>query len=363
MLYIGVSFNNMLSKLLYPYSEELENKFIKKCYKETSILETGFNYQTYKKDKNLKQFKLNKLKDIAKYNKIPVTATKKVLIDRIESHFQRSILCEKIQKVFRGSLVRRSFLLRGPALKDRSVCVNDTDFITLEPLNEIDAIHFFSYTIDQHIYGCNIYSLAEYIKKNGVKHQPYNRSPFPDDVLSDFFTLWSILKIIQKFPEDVIKNNSVSFLQNNIREPENELIEQLRNIRNKSIETRIQEVFMEIDQLGNYTNSRWFSSLSEEQYCLFYRQLFNIWSRLTRDMRSRIYMIGNPFAGNNRNENDMRNNEFIREACLFVLENFVYGGSDIEYRKIGTLHALTALTVASIHARNSMYWLYESLLG
>ena len=363
MLYIGIYFIIiiMLSKLLYPYSDELENKFIKDCHKENIIENVGFNYKNYKKDKNLKQFKIIRLKEISKQNNIPITATKKVLIDRLESHFQRSILCEKIQKVFRGSLVRRSMILRGPALKDRSICVNDTDFITLEPLYEIPAIYFFSYTIEQHIYGCNIYSLAEYIKKNGVKNQPYNRSPFPDDVLSNFFTLWSIIKIIQEFPDDVI--NNLSFLQNNSRQPENDLIIQLRNIRNKSIEIRIQEVFMEIDQLGNYTNSCWFSNISNDQYCLFYRQLFHIWSRLPLDIRSKIYILGNPFIGHHQNENALLNIQYIKDACLFVLENFVYGGIDIEYRKIGTLHALTALTVASVQARNSMYWLYESLVG
>lgn len=365
MLYIGTYFiiNIMLSKLLYPYSEELENKFIKDCHKDNSFIDTVFNYKIYKKDKNLKQFKLNQLKDIAKYHKIPTTFTKKILIDKLETYFQKSILCEKIQKVFRGSLVRQSIKLRGPALKNHSICVNDTDFITLEPLNEIGAINFFSYKIDQHVYGCNVYSLAEYIKKNGVKNQPYNRSPFPDEVLSDFFTLWSILKIIYKFQEDVIKNDSILFLQNNIRSPENELIVQLQNIRNKSIETRIQEVFIEIDQLGNYTNSRWFSSLSEEQFCLFYRQLFNIWTSLHLNTRSRIFILGHPFVRNNHNENIPHDIEYIKEACLFVLENFVHGGIDIEYRKIGTLHALSALTVASLHARNSMYWLYESLFG
>jgi hypothetical protein len=41
----------------------------------------------------------------------------------------------------------------------------------------------------------------------------------------------------------------------------------------------------------------------------------------------------------------------------------VYCGIDDEYRKIGTLHALTALTIVSNGARNSLPWLYESLYG
>jgi hypothetical protein len=349
----------MLSKPLYNYGQELENKFIKDNLKDNKYInDTIFTYKTYKKDQNLKKFKVNELKDIAKQHKIPITATKKILIERLENNFHQSILCEKIQKVFRGSLIRKSLKLRGPAIKNLLLCVNDTDFITLEPLQEIPTIHFFSYKIDHHIYGCSIFSLAEYIKKNGVKQQPYNRSPFPEEVLSDFYALWAIMKIFYKTNENIIKDHSSI----TIEEQHEQILVNLRNIRNNSIENRIREVFMEIDQLGNYTNSGWFIVLSSEQYCIFYRQLFDIWIRLPRDIQNKIYLLGHPFVGHQRENSSLRDIEYIREACLFVIENFIYGGGDIEYRKIGALHVLTALTAASINARNSMYWLYESLL-
>ena len=355
MLYIGFYFNKhrMLSKPLYAYGKELENKFIKDCHKDTIICNDLFTYKSYKHDEQLKKFKVNTLKEIAKQNKIPITGTKKILIERLENYFKQSILCEKIQRVFRGYLIRKSMILRGPAIKNRSICVNDSDFITLEPLCEIPTIYFFSYKIDQHIYGCSIFSLEEYIRKNGVNLQPYNRSPFPDDVLSDFHLLWTIMGIFYDIPEDIIHTD---------REPREQIIEKLRIIRNKPIENRIQEVFIEMDQLGNYTNSQWFSTLSAEQYCLFYRQLFNIWTRLPLDIREKIYIIGHPFVGHQRENGSLRDILYIKEACTFVIENFIYGGIDIEYRKIGTLHVLSALTVVSINARNSMYWLYESLV-
>ena len=359
MLYIGFYLLRMLSKPMYPYGKELENKFIKDCQKEDVVVNDLFTYKNYKIDQNLKKFKVNQLKEIAKHHKIPITATKGILIEKLENNFKKSILCEKIQRVFRGYLLRKSLSLRGPAIKNRSLCVNDTDFITLEPIDEIDTINFFSFKIDEHMYGCSIFSLEEYIRKNGIKQQPYNRSPFPDEVLSNFYFLWSLINIFYKFPGHV-KNEKCDVLM--VREPSDDIIEKLRNIRNNSIENRIQEVFMEIDQLGNYTNSRWFSSLLAEQYCVFYRQLFDIWARLPMDIRDKIYILGHPFVGHQRENGSLRDIGYIREACTFVIENFIYGGIDIEYRKLGALHVLTALTVASINARNSMYWLYESLV-
>jgi hypothetical protein len=51
----------------------------------------------------------------------------------------------------------------------------------------------------------------------------------------------------------------------------------------------------------------------------------------------------------------------IKIACLTIIENFVYTGIDEYHKYLGTQHALTALTMVSIEARNAMSWLYESV--
>jgi hypothetical protein len=75
-------------------------------------------------------------------------------------------------------------------------------------------------------------------------------------------------------------------------------------------------------------------------------------------------MLGNPFF-NIFNERIYYNDVSlgrIQEACLIVFENMVYTGIDVEHRKIGTMHALSALTTVSLNARTTMPWLYESLV-
>jgi hypothetical protein len=54
--------------------------------------------------------------------------------------------------------------------------------------------------------------------------------------------------------------------------------------------------------------------------------------------------------------------EQMQEICLNVMEAMVHTGVDTEYRKIGTLHVLSVLTIVSMQARNSMTWLYDSLI-
>jgi hypothetical protein len=40
----------------------------------------------------------------------------------------------------------------------------------------------------------------------------------------------------------------------------------------------------------------------------------------------------------------------------------IFMGVDDEHRKLGAFHALSALTVVSMGARDTMPWLYESLM-
>jgi hypothetical protein len=130
------------------------------------------------------------------------------------------------------------------------------------------------------------------------------------------------------------------------------------------VETRILELFMEIDQLGNYTEREWFSTLTGNQYISLYRLLNNIWRRLPLDIRSKICILGDPFLNilQRFNSSDESSLERLQESCLIVCENMVFTGIDIEYRKIGALHVLSALTVVSVNARRAIPWLYESIV-
>jgi hypothetical protein len=167
--------------------------------------------------------------------------------------------------------------------------------------------------------------------------------------------------ISTRYYEPRVFNQSI--LSNNIlRDNYNKIIE----MRRKPIETRIQELFMEIDQLGNYTQSAWFSNLQRHEYIVLYRNLYDIWSfrgQLSNEIKNNICPLFDPFTEIFTQpiyQNQILE-EQIKSACLTIIENLVYSGIDEDHRKIGTLHALTALTLVSRNARNAMPWLYESV--
>ena len=367
----------------------------------------------------LSKYKLPELKQIAKYNKLKVTGNKPVLIERIHGKFKQSFKTQKIQSVYRGYITRKSFALRGDAYKNTKICVNENDFYTLEPLTEIPMEFFVSFKSNdgKFTFGCNIISLAHLIKTKKAIKNPYNREIISSTIIQNIIILYNLIKMIFSLPADAPiftnmhhmlriyndenesiphnmsrRNESLSRMyqirygNRNVNEDtrrvqpaqpsqtylvENNTMvqerwQQLRVIRANPIYTRIQGLFMEIDLLGNYTNMSWFTSLGRREYIRLYRIMYEIWNYrggLTSETKHKICIVADPFHEISRRNLDFYQiqMEVMQEICVKVMEYLVYCGFDDEYRKIGALHVLSALTVVSAPARMSMPWLYESI--
>jgi hypothetical protein len=345
----------------------------------------------YNKKLHLKSYKIPELKCIAKHHRLHITGTKGVLIERIENLFQKMKNAEKIQRIFRGWLVRFSFKIRGEAFKDRSLCVNDTDFCTLEPIDEIPFEYFYSYRDEKDfVYGFNISSLIQLFKKNQKLENPYNRERIDRQKISQILFLNNIIpivfkscsenhvKIVQEKPAEnrapSVSNLSVHYYRPRLLLSYSDLNTELRtnlqkiiSSRNMPLQRRIRELFMEIDRLGNYTQSVWYSNLDRGEYIRFYRTLFDIWQfrgQIPMGVKMKICPIVEPFTNifsSHINHLEI-SLEQIQLICTTVMENIVYSGIDEEYRKIGALHVLSALTLVSRSARSAMPWLYESIM-
>jgi hypothetical protein len=175
--------------------------------------------------------------------------------------------------------------------------------------------------------------------------------------------------IISRFtPVQTINNVRIENVLITNSDQQNRLI-RLQEIRTKPLDQRVQHLFMELDQLGNYTQVAWFNALDLRDLVRFYRYLYDIWNyrgQLSRELKLKICPMNSPF---DFEHNVLRslypveiNQTVLRLTCLTVFENFVYTGVDDEHRKLGAFHALTALTMVSNGARTAMSWLYESVM-
>jgi hypothetical protein len=409
----------MLSKPIREFTNDIfENTFVEPVntqIKNSAIL-TPRDYYTKKIDLN--KYKITDLRDILRYYKsamqyrsirnpyttvqlkkikeqydFALSGNKKILIDRIESYFKKETSSVSIQKRIRGIITRHTLLLRGPGLKNRNECVNKSDFYTLEPVDEIIVENFFSYKDGKgFVYGFDIDSLKTLIKSkiHSIKN-PYNRENM-DFILPDIQKIVRCTPFVHKTGVQIIPtkpavkerqpnqsqlNNNINNINNNNQiTPRNLTAEfishvgdtmiRMRQIRERPIQDRITALFMEVDQLGNYTQSSWFSQLETRDYIRYFRTLFDIWNyraQLSFQTKQKICPIHDPFINvmyNRIQYNNLSANE-LQNLCLTVMEDLVYSGVDIDSRMIGTFHMLSALTVVSIPARTNLMWLYESI--
>ena len=388
-------------------NENIESKpKQKRRYNRKNV--TSFTYEdSFHDNFNIDKYPHKILKQVCKDNKLLVTGNKNILKGRIITEFKRRFNVIHIQRLMRGWIIRHMNKLRGPALNKRELCVNKTDACSLEPLEEIEPENFYSYIGDNdQIYGFNISSLIHLLNSSTKMYNPYNRYEFTNKQKSSIISLHNLTIYYYRYyriqNRYVIRSDYIRSPNNRRVSRQRDLVNRITNsvnnqinsnynnyiptiipnsvnndvmyrkyqeiiaLRQKPLDERVQSLFMEIDQLGNYTNNSWFNSLDHLKYARLYRAIFDIWNfhaQISLTVKNTICPFHGPFEGifnTSIRHIDLTVAE-LKTICVIVFENLVYSSICIEHRKLGALHALTALTVVSRPAREAMPWLYESI--
>lgn len=317
-----------------------------KIHNDDIIIPTMQNYNDiFKHNYNIEQLKL-----IAKKYNLIKSGNKNELIFRIFSFLYLSSHIVKIQKVFRGLLVKQYNYLHGPAAINRKICTNSTDFITMEPIEEIHFHQFISYKdIDGFIYGFDITSLYNTMLKGDKDNKnPYNRNLIPNYMVKHIKKIIRLSKIL-RIHINLIIDNSVPNISDE-----------------KVIELRTLSLFQNINALGNFANPQWFLSLNKDELIILIKELLDIWNfraQLTIESKYEICPFGNPFRHFHFDsiypEQNINN---IRKLVLKVLENFVNTGVDKDSKTLGAYYVLGVLTLVNPDAATSLPWLFQSVV-
>lgn len=435
IIYVTYMSNNIIQSLM-DYSNLVCNNYIEKntieeCSQQSkdntllpdkkekkikNISNIQLDYNTYiKEDINLQKFKLHELKSISKQHGLHITGTKTILINRIENLFNEIKKTIIIQKYFRRHIVMILFKKRGDGFKNISLCVNESDGYTLEPLIDIPIERFFSYKdSNDFVYGFDIFTLYSMIKKSSKPAtNPYTREQLNINIVNDIITVASIIKIIYPYvttkeendilfikqfinrennnrnnrsirrnrillqPTRELSRNFIEFdyngplyyrmhFLNQITINQKEILDKLLYNRSLEVERRIEESFSEINQLGNYANSNWLLQLNQPKIFSFIRMLKYIWDyrfNIPTELKSQLCQFGDPFHILQLRSLSLYMfdiNQTI-ECCINVIDYFIYSGIDIECRRLGAMYVLIALTSVSVDARNNIPWLYETI--
>ena len=346
-----------MNKLVFKYEKNIRmNKKLNKTNSNENDQSTILTFHDYDKLTE-NNYNIQQLKTIAKFYKLKLSGNKKELISRLYIFLFLSSYIIKIQKVFRGKLQRKFNDYFGPALKRREICTNDTDFVTMDDLKDLQYGQFYSFKDnDGRVYGFDIASIYNLIYKNtdtiniskvgGIN--PYNRNKIPCFVMID-------LKMI-------IRTSKILNIKVNV-----DFDTDIGNVSNaKTVEMRALSLFQNIDSLGNYSSPEWFLTLNRNQLIKFLRELSDIWNyraQLSNEIKQNICPPnGDPFRNINlsyiMNENDVLN---IKKNILDVLEKFVNNGVDRDSKTLGAYYVLGALTLVNDSAATSLPWLFQSV--
>jgi hypothetical protein len=318
------------------------------------------SYRDYfKNNVVLSKYRLKQLKEIARENNLKISGTKPVLIDRITNIFSNTKNIVKIQSIMRMFLVKELIKCKGEALRNRKLCVNDTDFYTLEPLENLNFFEFFSYKDSNNFfYGFDIFSILTLLQKPGHSKNPYNRINIP-------FHATKSIAFISKIQKHICNKRDKPPVAKTLRE---QTMHRMKELRKNNIEKRIENLFYEIDSLGNYSSKEWIMNIGISSYIKLIRHLWDIWTmraNIPNEIKRKICPYFDPFIdGHNhinfRNRENAQNIDLVRDSCVTTMENMIYTGINDEYKQQGAIVVLTAITLISQNAREILPWLYES---
>jgi hypothetical protein len=327
----------MLSKMARPVSQ---------TYKEISKID-------------LSKCKLPELKQYAKDLNIRVSGNKGDVKERIEQHIKNEVNSVTIQKTFRRHLVLNWMKLKGT----RENCVNETDFYTMEPLNEIPYLNFIKYVDVLHNvnYGFDIKSLCTLATKNKKFENPYNR----ENMKVPFGT--KMIKVV-KLTNILFPGNDLFKEIGTVQESANMFVEQqttreqaffalYEGLQHMPLDQRITSLFIHIDSLGNYSNREWLSNLNEDRLYYLILKINQLWHRIPHSLRNRICPYISPFSPEVFGTGQVN---LTVSMVVKMAEILVYSGLDDEHKQLGAMYFLSGLTLVSLNARTQLPWLYEN---
>lgn len=315
-----------------------------KEFTNTKIQNTFKHYKLeYKRDELIELIRLNRNKTEA--NKILIKNKKNEyaksrLISLFDTIFKANLNMDKvfiIQRNVKNFLIRKNIKTRGIAIYNRTLCVNDTDFNTLDPLDEISNHEFYSYVDNRKfVYGFHIDSIHELFKrKRGKVKNPYTRDYFPDKTRKDVTEL-----------KNKMKNES----QDNQQRISLEVL-----VRFKCL-----DVFGKIDIHGYHTNINWLYNVSSVVLKIFYKKLLQYWNHrfgMTRSIKNKILPGGDVINSNANIVRSSLNKHKLLDKILDILDLVVSSAEDNNDKNLGSILVLHALSEISTECIETNPWL------
>lgn len=326
------------------------NENVPKTKKRRRVTDDNFEILKHGEQQKLSinNYKVIQLKAMCRHYKQKVGGNKDELTKRLYNFLRLSFYASKIQKIVKRFIILKYIKCHGPAYTKRDICVNDTDFFTMQSLKSIKPAQFISFKdTDNFVYGFDIRSLYNLIKKGKPPYKnPYNRRELPAYIHKNI----SYIKHMSKYYKDEVEL----------------LMEEDKVDSKKEIELRALAIFQKIGDTTQYiVDHSWFWDLTRIRIIRFIRELHDIWTyraQLSDTVKRQIcYPYGNPFRNINTNSMQMQEIDSLRTISLTIIDNMISKGLDDTNKSLGSNYVLCALTLVSSVAAEQFPWLYQSV--
>lgn len=155
----------------------------------------------------------SQLKEICRKYRLKVSGKKEELVKRIKDYLYHSSLARILQSKIKRTLSQEWIKLHGLGLFNRSNCVNESDIMG-DDLVDIPYQNFFSFTEEGFIYGFDISTFEDIVKKTKKRRtreninkgiydnveNPYTRNVIDKDVIKNY-------KKMKKYTKLLLHNN------------------------------------------------------------------------------------------------------------------------------------------------------------
>ena len=270
---------------------------------------------------------------------------KKEMIEECYLHIQRGHFASKIQNVWRKRWFKEFQRIQGPACFIRSLCNNPEDFLTMETMNEIDYYFFMSIEENGFIYGFNVISLYNLLKKQ-TPFNPYTRTPFTPELKAQINRRMKLNYLFKKTDHPIY-----------------------HEIQIPSYDSKITDLFQKMDSLGNYTQVEWFMKLNMEQLKKFILEIYDIWdyrAQLTPSTKIKICPpFGKPFLRvpiHTIYPHISIDVSMLRMYCYSIMDELLNKAELVEHQCLGAYYILSALTLVNREVAEALPWLYHSVV-
>jgi len=268
-----------------------------------------------------------------------------VFLNRILTRSEHQAVL-KIQNFWMKSAAFKRFQRQGPAANLHSISQNTTEVYTLEPIETIPSVFFFSYADElKSIWSFDIRSLSHLLAEGSQPQNPYTRQIITPRTLQKIHAriLW-----LRKRKYPILHETG-----------ENMTHEQIWN-------QKVLDVFFKMDELGYRASCRWFEMMDDDDHVIFYSRLYRLWTHqlgLTQEEKERILPGMTKIFKQTPDKAILSNHDlqWWRRNNLNIILQFLTRGTTKSQQGLGALYILMGIVQVIPEAAEAYPWILETV--